>query len=530
MMSTERHVPYLTERPAPSADVAPLRDSWGVIAALVALKLAIHLPLISRYGYFRDELYFLDLGRHLDFGYVDCAPLIGVYARVALLLGASLPVLRTIAALAGCGIVVLAALIARELGGGRFGQGVAGLAVVATPLFLATSSLFTMNVFEPLYWMGCAWVIARIVRTGESRLWLVFGVLAGLGLENKHSTLFFGAAVAIGLLLTPLRRELSRRWIWLGLAIAALLFLPNLLWQVAHGFPTLEDLENVRRSGKNVVLPPLAFVRQQAMMLHPFLAPLWIGGLVSLVVGRLRRWRVLGWTYLALLGLFMAMHAKDYYVAPAYPMLMAAGAVALEGWLDRLTWTRGRVWPRLVAAGWIAACGAMVVPIVTPLLSPERQIAYRVALGAQEEKTEVAHDGPLMQIFGDQFGWLEMVSEVAAIRDSLPAEERAEVCIFANNYGEAGALHQFGPRYGLPWAISAHQNHFFWGPPKDCSGRVVIVLQSDREDLERVFASVEAAGRHSHPWGMAEENGTIWVGRGLKVPLTELWPELKHWN
>lgn len=529
-MSTDRHLSDPTERPAPSAGIPPLRASLGVIATLVALKLAIHLPLVSRYGYFRDELYFLDLGRHLDFGYVDCAPLIGVYARLALLLGGSLPVLRTIAALAGCGVVVLAVLIARELGGGRFAQGVAGLAVVATPLFLATSSLFTMNVFEAVYWSAAAWVIARIVRTGDPRLWLVFGALAGLGLENKHSTLFFGAAVAAAVLLTPLRRELSRRWIWLGLAIAALLFLPNVLWQIAHGFPTLEDLENVRRSGKNVVLPPLAFVRQQAMMLHPWLAPLWAGGLVSLLVGRLRRWRALGWTYLALLGMFMAMHAKDYYVAPAYPMLMAAGAVTLEGWLHRLAWTRGGMWPRLAVTGWIAACGAMVVPFVTPLLSPERQIAYRVALGVQDQKTEVAHDGPLVQLFGDQFGWPELVADVAAIRDALPAGERAEACVFANNYGEAGALHLFGARHGLPWAISAHQNHYFWGPPKDCSGRVVIVLQADREDLERVFASVEAAGRHTHPWGMAEENGTIWIGRGLKVPLAELWPELKHWN
>jgi hypothetical protein len=204
--------------------------------------------------------------------------------------------------------------------------------------------------------------------------------------------------------------------------------------------------------------------------------------------------------------------------------------VALEGWLERLAWTRGRAWPRIVVAGWIAASGAIVVPFVTPMLSPERQIAYRVALGVQDQKTEVAHDGPLVQMFGDQFGWEELVADVARVYNALPPEERAEACIYANNYGEAGALHQFGPRYGLPWAICAHQNHFYWGPPADCSGRVVIVLQADREDIERVFTSVEAAARHSHPWGMAEENGTIWVGRGLKVPLAELWPDLKHWN
>ena len=503
--------------------------AFGSLLGLVALKLAIHLPLAGRYGYFRDELYFLDLGRHLDFGYVDCAPLIAVYTRVALLLGGSLPVLRTIAAFAGCGVVVLAVLIARELGGGRFAQALAGLAIVASSFFLAVSSILTMNVFEPLFWMGSALVVARIVRTGDSRLWLAFGVLAGLGLENKHSTLFFGAAVAAAVLLTPLRRELGKRWIWLGLGIALLLFLPNVIWQAVHGFPTLEDLRNVRESGKNVVLAPLPFVGQQVMMISPLLAPLWIGGLVALLVGRLRAFRALGLAYAVLLALFILTRAKDYYVAPAYPMLLAAGAVALEGWLDRMRWTRGRAWPRLVAAGWLAVSGAIVAPVVTPMLSPGRQVAYRVALGIQDAKTEVAHDGPLPQVFGDQFGWPELVAEVARIYHALPPEERAKATVFASNYGEAGALNLFGPRHGLPAPVCAHQNHYFWGPG-DAGSEVVIWLQWGRRHLEPMFASVEQAGEHRHPWGMAEENRPIFVCRGGKRSFQEAWGDLKHWN
>lgn len=528
-MSADRQLvpgPAAAAAPRP---LAPLRDSLGVAAAMVALKLAIHLPLVARYGYFRDELYFLDLGRHLDWGYVDCAPLIGVYAKAALLLGGSLEVLRTIAALAGCGIVVLGVMLARELGGGRFAQGLAGLAVVASSFFLAISSILTMNVFEPLFWLGCAWAVARIVRTGDSRLWLAFGVLAGLGLENKHSTLFFGAAVAVGLLLTPLRRELGRRWIWLGLAIALLLFLPNVIWQAAHGFPTIEDLENVRRSGKNVVLAPLAFLHRQVIMLHPWLAPLWVGGLVSLLAGRLRAFRALGVTYLALLALFMVTHAKDYYVAPIYPMLFAAGAVALAGWLERFAWSRGRQWPRLAVAAWLTVSGTVALPLVTPLLSPERQVAYRKALGVEEQKTEVAHDGPLPQIFGDQLGWEGLVADVARVYRALPADERAKAAIFASNYGEAGALHLYGPRYGLPWAICAHQNHSFWGPG-DARGDVVIWLQWGKRHLDPMFASVEQAGEHHDEWGMAEENRPIYVCRGMKHSFAELWPDLKHWN
>jgi hypothetical protein len=525
MAATSRHGPQ------PALGLVPPRQplAWGALGAVAAVKLAIHLPMAGRYGYFRDELYFLDLGRNLDWGYVDCAPLIGVVARLALLLGGSLEVLRVIAALAGAAVAVMAVFLARELGGGRFAQILAGLSVVAAPIFLATGSIMTMNGFEPLFWLGCAWVVARLVRTGDSRLWLAFGALAGLGLQNKHSMLFFGAALAGALLLTPLRRELGRRWIWLGFAVALALFLPNVLWQVAHGFPTLEDLRNVRESGKNVVLGPPAFIGQQVMMVHPLLAPLWAGGLLSLLAGRLRAWRVLGWTYVLVLTLFIAARGKDYYVAPAYPMLFAAGAVALEAWLERLSRARRRAWLRLAAILWVAAAGAVTLPLVTPLLSPERYVAYQRRLGIGPRKTEVAHEGPLPQIFGDQFGWPELAEDVARVFRALPPQEQERACIFANNYGEAGALSLFGPALGLPTVISGHQNHFFWGP-KGCSGDVLIVTQSDREDLEDVCASVEQAGAHAHPWGMAEENGPIWVCRGLTVAPNDLWPEVKHWN
>jgi hypothetical protein len=329
--------------------------------------------------------------------------------------------------------------------------------------------------------------------------------------------------------LTPLRRELARRWIWIGLGVAALLFLPNVLWQAAHGFPTLEDLRNVRESGKNVVLAPLPFLGQQVMMMHPLLAPLWAGGLVALLAGRLRRFRVLGFTYVVLLVLFITTHAKDYYVAPAYPMLIAAGAVALVGWLDRLPWTRGRRWPAVAAGAYVVAAGALTAPLVTPLLSPEDHVAYRRWLGVDGQKTEVAHEGPLPQLFGDQFGWPELVAEVAHVYHALPPDERAKATIFASNYGEAGALNLFGPSHGLPPPVCAHQNHFFWGP-RDAGSDVVIWLQWGRRHLEPMFASVEQAAEHRHPWGMAEENRPIFVCRGGKRTFVEAWDDLKHWN
>ena len=511
------------------ADDRPPLDG-RILALLVATKLALHLATANRYGYFRDELYFLDLGRHLAWGYVDTAPLIAIYARVALLLGGSLVVLRTIAALAGAVKIVLTVVLARELGGRRFAQGFAGLCVLLAPIFLGTDSIFTMNGLEPLFWMGCLWVLLRIARTGSSRLWLAFGILAGLGLENKHSTLLFGAAVTVGLILSPLRRELAKGWIWLGLAIALLLFLPNLLWQARHDFPTLEDLRNVKESGKNVVLSPLEFVKQQIMFLHPALFPVWIAGLGSLLWGRLSRARAIGVTYLALLALMIVGKAKNYYLAPIYPVLFAAGAVTIEGWLDRWSWSRDRLWPRALVAALVVAATAPFVPAILPFLPPDRLLAYQRRVGAAPQKTEVRHEGPLEQRLGDQFGWPELVEDVAKIYRALPPEERARTGIFASNYGEAGALNRYGPALGLPPPICAHQNHFFWGPPAQ-EPENLIWLQWGRAGVEDHCRSVEKVGEHFHPWGMVEENRPIYLCRGLRHTLQEYWvPDFKHWN
>ncbi|MBA3916427.1 MAG: glycosyltransferase family 39 protein [Acidobacteriales bacterium] len=237
-------------RPTPALP----RLDMTILFSFCGLKFLVHVLLLNRYGYFRDELYFLDCGRHLDWGYVDHAPMIGLMAKVALLMGASLPVLRLFPALAGTGMVALAVLIAWRVGGGRYAQALAGLSAVVVPVYLASDSIFTMNCLEPLFWMGCAYVLVRLIQTGDSRWWLGFGVLAGLGLMTKHSMLFFGFSVFLALLLTPQRKEFLKPWIWIGGAIAVMIFAPNLLWQVHHHFPTLEDLHNVQSSGKNVVL------------------------------------------------------------------------------------------------------------------------------------------------------------------------------------------------------------------------------------------------------------------------------------
>jgi hypothetical protein len=521
------------DREAPSTVPLP-RVAVGVMVALCAAKLLLHLfTSVRHYGYFRDELYYLDMARHLDWGYVDAAPLIAVYAKIALWMGGSLAALRILPALAGTALVALTILIARELGGGRYAQFLAGLCVLLCPAVLWAGSLMTMNAFEPLFWMGCILVIARILRTGESRLWPWFGLLAGLGLENKHSTLSFGFAVTVALLLTHHRREFARRWIWIAGVIALALFLPNIIWQIRHHFPTIEDLANVRREGKNVVLGPLAFVKEQIFDIRPVLLPAGLLGLFWFL--RDRRWRVLGLTFAVFFVLMEVAHAKNYYVFPIYPMLLAGGAVAIERTIDRTkerrlanraAWIRTTIRAAVVA---IVALGTLpAVPLVTWFLPPERLLAYEDAMGLKPSKAEVHHESLLPQPIADQFGWPEMVREVATIYDSLPPDERAKTGIWAGNYGEAGAINQFGPRYGLPHAWSRHQNHWYWGPPPQVY-KNLIVVQWSLEDVRDNCTSFQAF-EHYQRFGMGEENAPMYLCRGVTFDIQKIWWHSHHWN
>lgn len=493
----------------------PLPPAWGVILTFAAIKFFLHLYASGYYHYFRDELYFIACGRHLDWGYVDHPPLVALYARFGELLGPSLRGFRLLATIAGALRIVLTGALTARLGGGRAAQALACTAVLLAPVDLAIDSILSMNGFEHLFWLACLLVVVEIANGASEKWWLAFGVLAGLGLQNKHSMVFLGAAIVAAMLLTPMRRSLARPWIWLGGALALLIFLPNLIWEVQHDFATLELLRNVKETGKNVVLAPVPFLVQQAMMLDPFAAPLWIAGLVFLF--RNPKHRVLAWTYVILLVVMIRLEAKDYYLAPIYPMLFAAGAVAVTRW----RWAYATLFTLVVLGGLVG------LPLATPILPPDRYLAYQRALGVKPQKTEVSHTSEMPQIFSDQFGWEEMVAKVARYYHSLPEEERRKTAIYAGNYGEAGAIDFYGPKYGLPPAISGHQNYFLWGP-RDYTGESIILIEDDA-DVE-LWTSIREVDRRYHPYAMPEENGPIFHGRGLKVPLQELWPRVKNWR
>ena len=379
---------------------------------------------------------------------------------------------------------MLTGALARQLGGRRFAQGLAALAVLVAPGYLAVDSYLSMNSVEPLLWMGCALVLIRIIRSGNVRLWIWFGVLAGLGLENKLTMLLFGFALIAGLLLTAERRWLANRWFLLGGLAAFLIFLPNLIWMIDHHFPHLELLANIRRNQRNVALTPLQFVGQQILTMQPLAFPIWLCGLWSLLIGRDgRRYRALGWAYLLALGTLLLTDGRFYYLLPAYPMLFAAGAVAIEGWLDRPRW--GWVRPAYVAL--LALTGMLFAPIAMPVLPPATLVRYTEILGVSQPTLEHRQSSALPQLFADRFGWPDMVATVAKVYDALPPAERAKTAIYANDYGEAGAIDFYGPALGLPKAISGHLTYWYWGPREYTGENVIVLGLHGREKLERVL-------------------------------------------
>lgn len=513
---------------APSSYAAVPQPSMRIAWILGALCFLIQFSLCGRYGYFRDELYYLACSDHLAFGYVDLAPLIAWLARASrLVFGDSLHAIRLLPTLANGLEVVLTGYIVRELGGRRWAIFFACLAVLVTPVILGNGTRLAMNPLEPLFWMGTIYVLLLSLNRNEPRLLVWCGVLLGFGLLNKHSTVFFIAALVAGLLISGERGLLASKWFWIAAGIALLIASPNVIWQIVHHFPTLEDLNNVKRTHKNVELPPLPFFRQQIMMLNPLNAVVWLGGLGFLLFHHdAKRFRFLGFTYMVFLAVMMYLKGKDYYLAPIYPMLFAAGAVLWEKWTETRMQFR---WVRVALPGLVLLGGILAAPLALPILPPDKIAPYMRAMGIGMTRTENGMDSELPQHFADQFGWQEMVATVAGVYNSLPPEQRAKTAILAGNYGQAGAIDFFGGRYGLPKAISGHQNYYYWGP-RGYTGESVIVLGMRLEDVQKACSNVVVGPRIEFPYTMGWEHYNILICRGSKKPLAEIWPRLKFWN
>ena len=501
----------------------------AIVAYLAIFKMLLHMAAAANYGLFIDELYFLACGEHLAWGYVDMPPLTAFQAWLARgLFGDSILAIHLIPALIGAANVLFVGSLVRQFGGKRFAQGLAALAVAVSPAWFAIHAYLSMNSVELLLVTGCALVLARLIDTSNAKLWLIFGLLAGVGMLNKHTMLLFSFAFIVSLVLTTQRRLIWNWWFAAGGLIALIIFIPNLIWMWQHHFPHLELLANIKRNQRNVVLSPFGFMGQQILFMLPPALPVWMAGLWYFLAGNGRqRFCVFGLAYLVSLGILLASSGRTYYLLPAYPMLIAGGATAIEQWVSRAGW----LWIRPAYAALVTATGAVLAPIMLPLLPPETYIQYTKTLGISQPKLETRRASALPQLFADRFGWPEMVQTVATAYRAIPVPERERTAIFAQDYGQAGAVDFYGPKLGLPKAISGHLTYWYWGP-RGYTGETILVMGDRREVLEDKFQQVEKVGEVGHPYAMASQHWDLFLCRSPKgwKNLQEIWPRIKNWN
>ena len=507
-----------------------LRQTLQLGAVFALITVVVHIVINLRaqhvgYGLFRDEMYYIVCGRNLAWGYVDQPPIVALAARFSELVFGwhSLWLFRLLPSLAGGLEVAGTGLLVREMGGGRMAQILAMIGVMAAPGILGIDSFLSMNCFEPLFWMGTAYSVLRAVRGDTPRWWAIAGISAGLGLENKWNEFFFLFAMLAALLLTPARRALGRSFA-LCFALIVLIALPNLLWEIPRGWPTLVWLHNAATQGKNIVYGPGDFLLNQVLMLGPLSCLLWLGGLVWLLTNRAAqglRW--IGVMYVLYLLGMMALHANDYYLAPVYPLLFAAGAVAWDEWLTA-EWSRRVAAPVYTCI--IVAFGLLGTLSVEPVLTPPEYARYITPIGLKPRDFNPMLRGLLPELPADMTGWRDVADKVAQTYWSLPLSDRSKAGILVGNYGEAAAITLYRP--DLPVAISGNQNYWYWGP-RVYDGSVMVVFGESRELLEQRFASVREVARTTNKWGHYFEAAPVYICRNAKQDLRESWPEWKEW-
>ena len=503
-----------------------MRNRVAAIAALVGL--AAHLAGNPHYGFFRDELYFIICGFHPAWGYVDQPPVVPLLAAGSQLFGHSLFALRALPAVFAAAGIYVTCLIVLELGGGAFAQILAALACFFAGVLMSFGMKVGPDMVGLWLWPLAALYVLRIVNGADPRLWLGAGAAIGVSLESKYSVIFFAIALILGLSLTAQRRVLASRWFAAGAALALAIALPNFLWQALHGFPMWELLRN-GQSGKNLIPSPALYLFQQLLLMNLFLSPVWIVGLIWLLCNRTARF--LGYAYILLTLMMIALHAKHYYAGDAYPMLLAGGAVAIETWTKRWVWLQGAI---AVAA---FAAGLVFLPFSLPVLSEPSMVTYAAAIGRtlhlkkSTMQTERLRSSVLPEDWADMHGWPQLAATVAQIYSGLPPERRAAAAIVASNYGEAAAIDFFGARYGLPRAISGHNNYWLWGT-HGYTGNVVIDVNGDcgRTDFPGFFRNARLVTRFDSPWIISyEQNIPISLCTGITRPLKELWPKLREY-
>jgi hypothetical protein len=494
-----------------------------VLLVPATIKLLIQLLAVNGYGLNGDELYYLACSDHLDWGYVDQPPLSILLLHIQrTLCGDSLLSIRMLPALAGFFSVFLSGLLARRMGADIFGQLLAGICALVAPVYLALNHIFSMNAFDVLFWLAAMYLVVCIIDGGKPTLWVWLGFVLGLGFENKINVLFLAFGLVVGLLLTKQRRLLLTRWPWIGALVAALLMLPNILWQMANGWPTLEFIANARKH-KMIALSLTGFLSEQILLMQPLTFLIWGTGLISLFAHTsLTKYRSLGWCYLVVFALFVVQGGKAYYLVPIYPILFAAGAIAIEQWLTER-------WMRIAVVAVLVSVGAFTAPLGMPLLPVDSFIKYQDAIGLRPSSGERHPEGKLPSFFANMFGWEKLTAMVDTVYSSLPLEDQARCGIFGQNYMQAGAIDFYGRQYRLPPAIAGHNSYWLWGM-HGYTGDVMIVLGSNAKDLQKYFEEVTERARFRDEYIQPIHNDLpIFVVRKPKQPLSQLWPKVKNY-
>lgn len=520
-VNQEGHEPPTASTPPKALPISRL------LLLFAACSLLLHFLGWERYGFFRDELYYIACGNHLAFGYVDQPPLVAVIARLSsLVFGNTISGFRFFPAIASAGLILLTGWLTRELDGGRFAQTLASLAVLLAPIHLAFGSFLSMNAFEPLFLMICACILVRILKGGDQRLWLLFGAVAGIGLQNKHTMLVFGFAVIVGMILAGDWKYMRTKWFWLGGLLSFVIFLPNVIWEARHNWPQIEVVSNAQ-TVKNTPVGLMRFLGEQVLFVNPFALPIVAAGLAWLLLSkRETRFRSLGWAFLVVIAVVRLLHGKTYYPMPFYPILLAAGGVGLGTML-----LENRKWLRRGYVALLAVSGLLMLPFGVPVLPLETLLRYQKLISLEDVvHAERDSAGELDQLYADMLGWDSMVATIADVYHHLPPSDQAQCAILAGNYGEAGAIDLLGAKYSLPKAISGHNNYYFWGT-NGHAGEVVILFGQNAESTKTMFGTVEQVATISNVHAVAAENRLpVYICRRPKAPLREILPLLRYYE
>ena len=488
--------------------------AYAPVMAIAALLAVLLISLSGRYGYHRDELYFLASGRHLAWGYPDQPPLVPLIARLMSdLAPTSLVVLRLQSAVAAAALVLMTALITRELGGGRAAQILAAASIAVAPLVIGSGHLLSTTTLDLPVWALVCWLVIRILRGGDDRLWLAVGLATGVGLFDTDLVVFLLVAVMIGFAVSGPRRPFTSIWLYAGGLIAVALWAPYLAWQASHGWPELAIARSIAGGGSGTSAPRWQLLPFQLVLLGVYLCPVWVAGIVRLLRGPTLRWcRPLGVAYVVLVVIFLIAGGKPYYLGGMFPVLLAAGAEPVVDWMRR---GHGRARPALIVAGVVLTL--VGIPVTLPVV-PVADV----------------HSTPIVALnydAGETIGWPAYVHEIAAVYDSLPASQRRSSIVLTSNYGEAGAVGHFGPAVGLPAVYSGHNGYWYWGPPP-AAATTAVAVGFDRQALSPLCGTLRLAARLNNQVGVHddEQGAPVWVCSALRASWAVIWPGLRDFG